>query len=63
VDDITANFELTNDEQAKSTYRLQLDEIAARIGDVLKKITDFVAKLGFNLQDHYTAMRAMAGQV
>ncbi len=57
---ITSEIELTVDAQIRSTYELQLEDLAGKIGQILKQITDFLSDLGFSLLDHYSAMRSIS---
>lgn len=58
--DITRGIELETNLQNKSTYEMQLDEIKDKIGDILQQVFRFLDTLGFQLQDHYGAMRSIA---
>ena len=57
---ITREIELAVDAQIRATYELQLEQLADKIGQILKQITDFLSRVGFVLQDHYGAMRTIA---
>jgi hypothetical protein len=58
--DVSREIELANGMQ-RAQLKGQIGTIADRIGECLRAILDFLPKIGFTLDDHYAALRSIAG--
>jgi hypothetical protein len=56
---ITEEYELVDANQ-KAIYKQRLEDISSELSSCLKQITTLLLKLGFQLQDHYGAMKMIA---
>ena len=57
---LTEQYELTIDPSQKAIFEVKLDDICVKLSRCLLQVTTLLQYLGFQLQDHYGAMRMIA---